>query len=154
MPAASQRMKVLVACDEFNLPAAAADCRPTMRRLLVAGTEVPRSGLRTNRLQDTAEQSAFVRDAIRSGIRHIDAACLYWGRRAEAAIGLALASGRHDGVVFATKRGCHDDRPEMIAGEIERSLGQLRVDRIDLHEGIGAFLGKRQPAWTGRVGPA
>ena len=101
--------------------------------LLVAGTEVPRIGLGTNRLQDTAEHAAFVRDAIGAGIRHIDTARLYSGGRSEAAIGAALASGRPDGVVIATKGGYHDGRPETIAGEIEESLRQLRVDRIDLY---------------------
>jgi pyridoxine 4-dehydrogenase len=116
--------------------------RTDMRRMLVAGVEVPRIGLGTNRLQDTAEHAAFVRDAIGAGIRHIDTARLYSGGRSETAIGAALASGRSDGVVVATKGGYHDGRPETIAGEIEESLRQLRVDRIDLyylhrvHDGI------------------
>jgi pyridoxine 4-dehydrogenase len=112
------------------------------RTLLVAGVEVPRIGLGTNRLRDTAEHAAFVRDAIAAGIRHIDTARLYSGGHSEAAIGAALASGRPDGVVVATKGGYHDGRPETIAGEIEESLRRLRVERIDLyylhrvHDGI------------------
>jgi pyridoxine 4-dehydrogenase len=92
-----------------------------------------RIGLGTNRLQDTADHAAFVREAIAAGIRHIDTAHLYCGGRSEAAIGAALASGRPDGVVVATKGGYHDGRPETIAGELEESLRRLRVDRIDLY---------------------
>ena len=101
--------------------------------LWIGESEVPRIGLGTNRLQDTVEHAAFVRDAIAAGIRHIDTAHLYSGGRSEAAIGAALASGRPDGVVVATKGGYHDGRPETIAGEIEESLQRLRVDRIDLY---------------------
>ena len=49
------------------------------RTLLVAETEVPRIGRGTNRLQDTAEHAAFVRDAMRCAIRDIDAARLREG---------------------------------------------------------------------------
>ena len=101
--------------------------------LRIGESEVPRIGLGTNRLQDTAEHAAFVRDAIAAGIRHIDTAHLYSEGRSEAAIGAALASGRPDGVVVATKGGYHDGRPETIAGEIEESLRRLRVERIDLY---------------------
>jgi pyridoxine 4-dehydrogenase len=94
---------------------------------------VPRIGLGTNRLQDTAEHATFVRDAIAVGIRHIDTAHLYSGGHSEAAIGAALASGRPDGLVVATKGGYHDGRPETIAGEIEESMRRLRVERIDLY---------------------
>lgn len=101
--------------------------------LYIGGSEVPRIGLGTNRLQDTPELAEFVRDAIAAGIRHIDTAHLYGGGSSEAAIGAALASGRPDGVVVATKGGYHDGRPETIAGEIEESLRRLRVDCIDLY---------------------
>lgn len=103
------------------------------KTLRIGDTEVPRIGLGTNRLQDTADHAAFVRDAIAAGIRHIDTARLYSRGRSEAAIGAALASGRPDGVVVATKGGYHDGRPETIAREIEESLRQLRCDRIDLY---------------------
>jgi len=103
------------------------------RTLLIGESEVPRIGLGTNRLQDTADHAAFVRDAIAAGIGHVDTAHLYSGGRSEAAIGAALASGRPDGVLVATKGGYHDGRPETIAGEIEESLRRLRVDRIDLY---------------------
>jgi pyridoxine 4-dehydrogenase len=101
--------------------------------LRIGGSEVPRVGLGTNRLQDTAEHAALVRDAIAAGVRHVDTARLYSGGGSEAAIGAGLASGRPDGVVVATKGGYHDGRPETIAGEIEESLRRLRVDCIDLY---------------------
>jgi pyridoxine 4-dehydrogenase len=101
--------------------------------LRIGDTEVPRIGLGTNRLQDTADHAAFVRDAVAAGIRHIDTARLYSQGRSEAAIGAALGSGRPDGVVVATKGGYHDGRPATIAREIEESLRQLRCDHIDLY---------------------
>lgn len=101
--------------------------------LRIGESEVPRIGLGTNRLQDTAEHAAFVREAIAAGIGHIDTAHLYSGGRSEAAIGAALASGRPDGVVVATKGGYHDGRPATIAAEIEESLRRLGVERIDLY---------------------
>jgi aryl-alcohol dehydrogenase-like predicted oxidoreductase len=101
--------------------------------LLLGETEVPRVGLGTNRLQDTGEHAAFVRDAISAGVRHIDTAHLYSRGASEAAIGAALASGRPDDLVVATKGGYHDGRPETIAREIQESLRRLRTDRIDLY---------------------
>jgi pyridoxine 4-dehydrogenase len=101
--------------------------------LLIGESEVPRVGLGTNRLQDTADHAVFVRDAIAAGIGHIDTAHLYSGGHSEAAIGTALSSGRPDGVVVATKGGYHNGRPETIAGEIEESLQRLHVGCIDLY---------------------
>ena len=102
-----------------------------MRTTLLTGS--PRIGLGTNRLRDTAAHAAFVRAAIGAGIRHIDTAHLYSGGGSEAAIGAALAFGRPDGVVVATKGGYHDGRPRTIAREIAESLARLGTDRIDLY---------------------
>jgi diketogulonate reductase-like aldo/keto reductase len=99
----------------------------------IGATEVPRVGLGTNRLQDTDEHAAFIREAIDAGIRHIDTAHLYSGGRSESAIGAALASGRPDDLVVATKGGYDDSRPQTIAREIEESRQRLRTDRIDLY---------------------
>lgn len=101
--------------------------------LLIGGREVPRVGLGTNRLQDTADHAAFVRDAIAAGIRHIDTAHLYSRGGSESAIGAALASERPDGLVVATKGGYHDGHPEAISRDLEDSLRRLRTDRIDLY---------------------
>ncbi|MEA2144346.1 MAG: pyridoxine 4-dehydrogenase [Solirubrobacteraceae bacterium] len=99
----------------------------------IGAREVPRVGLGTNRLQDTDEHAAFIREAIDAGIRHIDTARLYSGGHSESAIGAALASGRPDDLVVATKGGYHDSRPQTIAREIQESLRQLRTERIDLY---------------------
>jgi len=99
----------------------------------IGETEVPRVGLGTNRLQNTDDHAAFIRDAIDAGVRHIDTAHLYSGGQSEAAIGAALASGRPDDLVVATKGGYHDSRPQTIAREIEESLERLRTGRIDLY---------------------
>jgi pyridoxine 4-dehydrogenase len=99
----------------------------------IGETEVPRVGLGTNRLQDTDAHAAFIRAAVEAGIRHIDTAHLYGGGESEAAIGAALARGRPDDLVVATKGGYHDSRPQTIAREIEESLRRLRTERIDLY---------------------
>jgi aryl-alcohol dehydrogenase-like predicted oxidoreductase len=99
----------------------------------IGETVVPRVGLGTNRLQDSDDHAAFIREAVDAGIRHIDTAHLYSGGQSEAAIGAALASGRPDDLVVATKGGYHDSRPQTIAREIEESLARLRTDRIDLY---------------------
>jgi pyridoxine 4-dehydrogenase len=104
-----------------------------MTTIRIGETEVPRVGLGTNRLQDTDDHAAFIREAIDAGIRHIDTAHLYAGGQSEAAIGAALAHGRPDDLVVATKGGYHDSRPQTLAREIEESLQRLRTDRIDLY---------------------
>jgi pyridoxine 4-dehydrogenase len=99
----------------------------------IGETEVPRVGLGTNRLQDTEAHAALIRQAVDAGIRHIDTAHLYSGGRSEAAIGAALAPGRPDDLVVATKGGYHDSRPQTVTREIAESLARLRTDRIDLY---------------------
>jgi pyridoxine 4-dehydrogenase len=99
----------------------------------IGETEVPRVGLGTNRLKNTGDHAAFIREAVDAGIRHIDTAHLYSGGQSEAAIGAALASGHPEDLVVATKGGYHDSRPETLAREIEESLERLRTDRIDLY---------------------
>jgi aryl-alcohol dehydrogenase-like predicted oxidoreductase len=104
-----------------------------MKSLHIAGSDVPRIGLGTNRLEDTDAGAAFVREAIEAGIRLIDTAHAYTGGESEAAIGAALAAGRPDDLVVATKGGLRDPRPETITAEIEESRRRLRVDTIDLY---------------------
>lgn len=130
----------------------------------VGGTEVPRVGLGTNRLQDTDDHASFIREAIDAGIRHIDTAHLYSGGQSEAAIGAALTSGRPDDLVVATKGGYHDSRPQTIAREIEASLQRLRTDRIDLYylhkvhdvasieDSLGAIVRERERGRISHIG--
>jgi pyridoxine 4-dehydrogenase len=93
-----------------------------------------RIGLGTNRLTNTPENVAFVRDAVAAGVRHIDTAHLYTGGDSEETIGAAL-SPHTDGVLVATKGGYQagEGRPEVLQGQIEESLRRLRTDVIALY---------------------
>ena len=95
-------------------------------------TPLTRIGLGTNRLTDTPESVAFVREAVAAGIDFIDTAHLYTGGQSEETIGAAL-SPVPDGCVVATKGGYHDGRPDVLRGEIEDSFRRLRTDRIALY---------------------
>jgi pyridoxine 4-dehydrogenase len=94
----------------------------------------PRIGLGTNRLTNTPENVAFVRDAVAAGIRMIDTAHLYTGGESEAAIG-ASGVGDEPDVVIATKGGYRpgEGRPDVLRAQIEESLRRLRTDTIDLY---------------------
>jgi pyridoxine 4-dehydrogenase len=110
---------------------------PTLRRmslLRVAGVEVPRVGLGTNRLTPTDEGVEFVREAVAAGLRHIDTAHLYTGGDSEETIGQAIGGGRDD-VLVATKGGYRrgEGRPEVLRAQIEQSLRSLRTDAIGLY---------------------
>jgi pyridoxine 4-dehydrogenase len=102
--------------------------------LQLAETEVPRIGLGTNRLTDTPEHRAFIREAVAAGMRHIDTAHLYTGGESEAVIGAALSSSE-DGTVVATKGGYRPDEgnPQVLSAQIEASLRRLRTDSIALY---------------------
>jgi pyridoxine 4-dehydrogenase len=103
-----------------------------MRTFELAGVEVPRIGLGTNRL--TTDQVSFIREAVAEGVRHIDTAHLYSGGDSERTIGEALADGRDD-VVIATKGGYRpgEGRPEVLTAQIEQSVRSLRTDAIRLY---------------------
>jgi aryl-alcohol dehydrogenase-like predicted oxidoreductase len=105
-----------------------------MRTFELAGVEVPRIGLGTNRLTTAADHVSFVREAVAEGLRHIDTAHVYSGGDSERAIGEALAGGRED-VVVATKGGYRpgEGRPEVLTAQIEQSLRSLRTDAIRLY---------------------
>lgn len=98
----------------------------------LAGKEVPRIGLGTNRLRNTPEGAELVRQVVAAGIRFIDTAHLYTGGESEATVGAAGVAG--DAVV-ATKGGYQpgEGHPEVLAAQIEESLRRLRTDRIDLY---------------------
>jgi aryl-alcohol dehydrogenase-like predicted oxidoreductase len=99
----------------------------------LADTEVPRIGLGTNRLTDTSEHVALIRDAVAAGMRHIDTAHLYAGGQSETVIGAAIASGHH-GTVVATKGGYQpgEGTPSVLSAQIEESLRRLRTDSLAL----------------------
>jgi len=103
------------------------------RTLTIAGTDVPRIGLGTNRLSWTPESRQFLREAVEAGIGMIDTAHGYSGGDSERAIGEAL-SPKPDGVVIATKGGYRGSgSPEALRAQIEQSLESLRTDVIDLY---------------------
>lgn len=101
----------------------------------LAGREVRRVGLGTNRLTHTPANVEFIRAAVEAGLQHIDTAHLYTGGESEATIGEAL-SPQPDGVVVATKGGfggAGRGRPEVLRAQIDESLRRLRTDVIDLY---------------------
>ena len=70
-----------------------------MSSLRLAGVDVPRIGLGTNRLG--REHVRFIRDAVAAGVRHIDTAHLYTGGQSERTVGEAL-EGLDEQVLVAT----------------------------------------------------
>jgi pyridoxine 4-dehydrogenase len=103
------------------------------RTLTVAGVEVARIGLGTNRLTSTPENHTFLREAVEAGLGLIDSAHVYSSGESERAIGEAL-SPTPDGLVIATKGGyTGSGHPEALRAQIEQSLESLRTDVIDLY---------------------
>jgi pyridoxine 4-dehydrogenase len=102
------------------------------RTLRLGDTEVARVGLGTNRLTNSAEHAAFVKEAIADGVALIDTAHTYTGGESEATIGTALWP-IPDGCVVATKGGWNGARPEVLRAEIEESLRRLRTESIALY---------------------
>jgi pyridoxine 4-dehydrogenase len=103
--------------------------------ITLAGREVRRVGLGTNRLTHTPENVAFIRAAVAEGLEHIDTAHLYTGGQSETTIGEALGGSRAD-VLVATKGGyggAGQGRPEVLREQIDESLRRLRTDVIDLY---------------------
>ena len=101
----------------------------------LAGVDVPRIGLGTNRLTTAPEDVAFVREAVAAGVRHIDTAHLYTGGESERAIGEAL-EGAAEGMLVATKGGyggAGQGRPDALGAQIEQSLRSLRTEAIGLY---------------------
>jgi pyridoxine 4-dehydrogenase len=105
-----------------------------MTTFRLAGVDVPRIGLGTNRLTAAPEHVAFVREAAAAGVRHIDTAHLYTGGESERVIGEALG-GAAEGVLVATKGGYRagEGRPDVLGAQIEQSLRSLRVEAIGLY---------------------
>ena len=103
-----------------------------MATVTLGETPLTRIGLGTNRLTNTPENVAFVRDAVAAGIALIDTAHSYTGGQSEQTIGAALSSSP-DAFVVATKGGYRSGRPEVLRAEIDESLRRLRTDRIDLY---------------------
>jgi len=103
-------------------------------KLRLGDTEVARIGLGTNRLTNTPDHVAFVRDAVAAGVSLVDSAYTYTGGQSEQTIAAALAPFP-DTVVVATKGGYapgHGD-PDVLRSQIKTSLERLRTDSIELY---------------------
>ena len=64
------------------------------KTLRLGGVEVGRIGLGTNRLTNTPQNVAFIRDAVEAGVSHIDTAYLYTRGQSELTIGTTWRAAR------------------------------------------------------------
>ena len=101
---------------------------------MLGDTEVARIGLGTNRLTNTPDNVAFLREAVAAGVNHIDTAHLYAGGESEQTIGAAF-SPAPEGCVIGTKGGFQagEGQPDALRAQIEESLRRLRTDTIALY---------------------
>ncbi len=91
---------------------------------------------------DHAESTRIIHRALDAGINFIDTADVYSRGESEQIVGKALAGGRRDAVVLATKvHGEMGDDPNergnsrrWIIREVENSLRRLQTDWIDLYQ--------------------
>src|SRR3984957_17771220 len=92
---------------------------------------------------DHDESIAIIHAALDAGINFIDTADVYSRGESEEIVGKALAGGRRDSVVLATKvhGTMHDEDPNQfgnsrrwIVEEVENSLRRLKTDHIDLYQ--------------------
>jgi aryl-alcohol dehydrogenase-like predicted oxidoreductase len=92
--------------------------------------------------QDHDESVRIIHRALDAGINFIDTADVYSRGESEVIVGKALAGGRRDNVVLATKvHGSMGDDPNQfgnsrrwIIREVEASLQRLNTDWIDLYQ--------------------
>src|SRR5438270_2184042 len=91
---------------------------------------------------DHEESVRIIHRALDAGINFIDTADVYARGESEEIVGRALADGRRDNVVLATKvHGTMGDDPNefgnsrrWIVREVENSLRRLKTDWIDLYQ--------------------
>ncbi len=106
------------------------------RTVRLGGRDVARMGMGTNRLTQTPDNIAHVRQAVAAGIGMIDTAHLYSGGASERTIGEALEpDAGADRPIVATKGGYSrgEGRPDVLGSQIEQSLRSLRTSQIDLY---------------------
>jgi pyridoxine 4-dehydrogenase len=106
----------------------------TPTKLRLGQIELTRIGLGTNRLTNTPEKVAFIKEAVAAGVNLIDTAHVYTRGESEETIGTAL-SPIPEGCVVATKGGyaAGTGRPEALRAQIEESLRRLRTETIGLY---------------------
>jgi aryl-alcohol dehydrogenase-like predicted oxidoreductase len=92
---------------------------------------------------DHEDSIAIIHRALDAGINFIDTADVYSRGESEEIVGKALADGRRDQVVLATKAHgkMHDSDPNQFGNsrrwlikEVENSLKRLKTDWIDLYQ--------------------
>jgi aryl-alcohol dehydrogenase-like predicted oxidoreductase len=91
---------------------------------------------------DHADAARIIHHALDSGINFVDTADVYSAGESETVVGKALAGGRRDNVVLATKfHGSLGEDPNeqgnsrrWIIREVENSLRRLGTDWIDLYQ--------------------
>ena len=91
---------------------------------------------------DHEDSIRIIHRALDAGINFIDTADVYSRGESEEIVGKALAGGRRDNVILATKvHGTMGDDPNeygnsrrWIVREVERSLRRLGTDWIDLYQ--------------------
>ncbi|THE07964.1 aldo/keto reductase [Microbacterium oleivorans] len=84
---------------------------------------------------------SMLQEVIDRGVTFLDTATLYGAGSNEQIVGRALAGGRRDQVVLASKGGMAivdgvkviDGRPETLRAQVDASLGRLGVDHIDIY---------------------
>jgi len=93
--------------------------------------------------RDHDDSIAIIHAALDAGINFIDTADVYSRGESEEIVGKALAGGRRDSVVLATKAHgrMHDEDPNAFGNsrrwlvkEVEDSLRRLKTDWIDLYQ--------------------
>src|SRR5438270_1601828 len=92
---------------------------------------------------DHEDSIRIIHRALDAGVNFIDTADVYSRGESEEIVGKALAGGRRDSVVLATKvhGRMHDEDPNQfgnsrrwIIAEVENSLRRLKTDWIDLYQ--------------------
>ena len=92
--------------------------------------------------EDHEDSIRIIHRALDAGINFVDTADVYARGESEEIVGKALADGRRDNVVLATKvHGTMGDDPNefgnsrrWIIREVENSLRRLQTDWIDLYQ--------------------
>ena len=107
-----------------------------MRRIELAGVQVPVIGQGTWRMgEDDRQRSrevAALREGLDLGLSLIDTAEMYGEGGAELVVGEAIA-GRRDEVFLVSKVYPHNASRDGVQAACERSLKRLGCERIDLY---------------------
>jgi pyridoxine 4-dehydrogenase len=101
--------------------------------LSIAGRNVSRIGLGTNRLTNTAENRELLQAAVAAGLGFIDTAHAYTGGDSESTIGAALERYPED-LIVATKGGYSEGDAGTLTSELEQSLESLHTPTVTLYQ--------------------